>query len=293
MHDVAEETSEETDSDPTESQRNFDSAEEQSFSSDEEIEQVTNLLSSQLIESQNENTIVAGTRHITLTTAAASRIYDTTGWLCDDGIRVYLYGVLGERALVKGIKNIAFVAPPQGVVRIKRPRGQGALAQDVIKSVPHLVVTVENIGGGHWVSMYAYSMPRSNIVLVFDSLRRSYTRKEHPEIKTTAYKLIQALADLETSFDNPWVAGTRTVLFADEWPRQLDECNCGPMSLLAASLAIDIDLGKLEMSAESVTNQPPFQNFALQKNPGAFAREEIQKNIKKWQHANPAVPPRK
>ena len=246
---------------------------------------VTRRLSTQVMVFEDEQTIVAGSGYITLTKAARSRIYSDTAWICDDSIRVYMYGVLASLSL-RERKPIAFASPPQGLQIIKRPRGQGLLPQCVLKTKGSLLVAVVNILSDHWICMYAYLADHDKaVVVVFDSLGSHAKQKT---LSDAAYSLIAKTRNVLGDETTPWHSNESIyVEIAKQWARQQDAYNCGPLALKAAELATQINISALSKNPKTITEQKPFKKFLKSDDPGKVARRDLQDHICQWERSNP------
>lgn len=247
------------------------------------------LLSTEIQAVVDEQTVVARSGHIFLTKAARERVQSDTAWLCDDGIRVYMYGVLAATALQKK-RLIAFAAPPKGVEYIKRPRGQGLLPQNVLNTPGGLLVTVENVSSNHWICLYAYLVDEhSGLILVFDSLPGKGKTKA---LMHQGERLRQKIMHVLCTSTTPWYTKTKVqVYIVKDWPRQEDAYNCGPFALKAAELSTRFDPSVLSKNPQAITDLPAFKDFLASENPAGLARRDLQRHMKDWEHANPLSPP--
>ena len=234
---------------------------------------------------EDEHTIVAGSGYITLTKAARSRIYSDSAWLCDDSIRVYMYGVLASFALREG-KPIAFASPPEGLQIIKRPRGQGLLPQCVLKTKGSLLVAIVNILSDHWICMYAYLAGQDKaVVVVFDSLGGHAKPKT---LSDAAYSLIAKIRNVLGDETTPWHADESIhVEIAKQWAHQQDAYSCGPLALKAAELATQINISALSKNPKTILEQKAFIKFLKSDDPGKVARHDLRHHIYQWERSNP------
>lgn len=243
------------------------------------------LLSTEIQAVVDEQTVVARSGHIFLTKAARERVQCDTAWLCDDGIRVYMYGVLAATALQKN-RLIAFAAPPKGVEYIKRPRGQGLLPQNVVNTPGGLLVTVENVSSNHWICLYAYLVDEhSAVILVFDSLPGKGKTKA---LIRQGERLREKITDVVSTSTSPWHIKRKVqVYIVKDWPRQEDAYNCGPFALKAAELSTHFDPSVLSKNPQAITDLPAFKDFLGSEDPAGLARRHLQRDMKDWEHANP------
>lgn len=251
-----------------------------------EVENAIEVISTQVQRETEQTRTIAGAGHITLTKGASDRIFSDTRWLCDDAIRVYLYGVIVGEAIRKGLTHVAFISPPQGLSLIKRSRGHGLLPQDVITKKGGLIVAVENIGGNHWICIYAYLKKGDPTILIFNSLGSSDTSDDEYFGYQYARK-IGKLFNIEV-----WQDGTPSIQFPADWPRQTDPYNCGPLSLKAAELAIHVSPDKIPEDANLLlTTNDVFRPLMEAADPGEFCRQAMQEKMKRWirENARPLV----
>ena len=243
----------------------------------------------------------------TLGTDATRRLMTSNTWFSDDVIFFFLKRVLALQLMEKKIKNLCFIAPPFGVVRISKrrqltERNEGPLAQDVMKRKDGMMVAVLCSGGNHWVTVYAYRDLRADpAVIVFDSLSPSgsssvispstaqATRAFCKQVDGTLCEgrncgLVRGNHHASCKKQNgSWV--NAPLVCATGWSFQDDNFNCGPFAIKAAALALDIPYKDLPPAAapfdhDEVTR---FRSKLPSENPGAHIRMSLQQEFLAWE----------